>query len=202
MAGGRALSFRKRKGPSPLHPPLRKETAFSRYFSGMGASYVEIAWLGRRMGGGCSNAACAFRMGASDCRKERACAALNFRAEQAAHCAVLPESSMRFPGGGGEQLPKSTRLYGAGFSRKAKPRTAPHRMKTACAFRVGASNCRKKTRLCGNGFSRKAKPHTPPHRMNAPCAFREGGGEQLPKSTRLCGAGFSRKASRALHRIA
>ena len=110
MAGGRALSFRKRKGSSPLHPPLRKETAFSRYFSGMGASYVEIAWLGRRIGGGCLSAACAFRVGASNCRKK-------------------------------------TRLCGNGFSRKAKPRTAPYCLKPACAFREGASNCRKE-RAC------------------------------------------------------
>ena len=52
----------------------------------------------------------------------------------------LLECCMRFPGGG-EQLLKRTRLCGAGFSRKAKPHTSPHRMKTASAFREGASNC-------------------------------------------------------------
>ena len=148
MAGGRALSFRKRKGSSPLHPPLRKETAFSRYFSGMGASYVEIAWLGRRMGGGCLSAACAFRVGASNCRKK-------------------------------------TRLCGNGFSRKAKPRTAPYCLKPACAFRVGATICRKERACAARDFRarpggkakaywRYVEPHTPPHRMNAPCAFRVG----------------------------
>ncbi len=155
MAGGRTLSFRKRKGSSPLHPPLRKETAFSRYFSGMGASYVGIAWLGRR----------ADRRGLLEC-------------------------CMRFPGGG-EQSPKRTRLCGAGFSRKAKPHTPPHRMNAPCAFRVG-EQLPKRTRLSGAGFSRKAKPRTAPHCLKAACAFRVG--EQLPKSTRLCGAGFSRKA--------
>ena len=58
----------------------------------------------------------------------------------------LLECSMRFPGGG-EQLPKRTRLCGDGFSRKAKPRTAPYCLKPACAFRVGPRIYRKE-RAC------------------------------------------------------
>ena len=48
----------------------------------------------------------------------------------------LLECCKRFPDGG-EQLLKRTHLCGAGFSRKAKPHTPPHRMNAPCAFLEG-----------------------------------------------------------------
>ena len=110
MAGGR----------TPCTPLSERKPLFRGTFRGWGRVMWGLHGRGKRADRrGLLECSMRFPVGASNCRKERACAALDFRAGQAAHCTVSHECCKRFPGGG-EQLPKSTRLCGAGFSRKAR----------------------------------------------------------------------------------
>ena len=101
-------------------------------------------------------AACAFREGASNRRKERACPARDFRARLSRTLRRIARMLQALSGRGRAIAEKNAPVRRWIFA-QGKPRIPPHCLKAACAFRVGGEQLPKRTRLYGDGFSRKAR---------------------------------------------